>query len=60
MKFPIKVNYYIKENLIFMKYLKLFKSEDEYNTYKTDPDYITPNVCLVKNSTQENVFPAEN
>jgi hypothetical protein len=39
-----------------MKYLKLFKSEDEYNTYKTNPDYITPNVCLVKNSTQKKCF----
>lgn len=39
-----------------MKYLKLFKTEDEYNTYKTNPDYITPNVCLVKNFTQKKIF----
>lgn len=39
-----------------MKYLKLFKSEDEYNTYKTNPDYVTPNVCLVKTSTQKKMF----
>lgn len=43
-----------------MKYIKLFNNDAEYQTFMGGENYITPNICLNKETKQVNINPKIN